>query len=83
MEEYFTKFVDKLYKIYLKLNVKVVSYNVLKSEISPAQPKTTVKRMDSVSGNLNKVSNHISQFLRENDNEIKQYKNIISRKLRP
>lgn len=34
--------------------------------------------LDSVSGNLNKILNQINEFLKDNDNEILQYKNIIS-----
>jgi hypothetical protein len=39
--------------------------------------------LDSISGNLNKLLNQIIEFIKENDNEILQYKNIISQKLRP
>jgi len=83
METYFLKFIEKLYKIYNKLNVKVVSFEVLKQELSPLSGKGLLKLLDSLSGNLNKVSNHVSQCLKETDNEVEQYKNIINNKLKP
>jgi hypothetical protein len=70
LDDYFERFVDKFFKIYKKLNVKIVSIKVLQDEMSPKGDKGFLALMDSVSGNLNKVSNHVSLFLRENDLEI-------------
>lgn len=80
-DEYIFKYTEKLYKIYKRLNVKIVSKEVLKSEFD--NNKHLLQILDSVSGNFNKISNQIAQLLQDNDNEIQNYKNIISKKLRP
>jgi len=49
--------------------------------LDPAKP--LLLALDSVSGHLNKVLNQVTQFLKQNDTEILQYKNIIAQKLRP
>lgn len=83
METYFLKFIDKLFGIYNKLNVKVVSLEVLRQELSPLGDKSLIQLLDRLSGNLNKVSNHVSLCLKESDNETVMYKNIIANKLKP
>lgn len=70
LETYFLKFIEKLFKIYNKVNVKVISLKVLEQELSPLNGKPLLSLLDSLSGNLNKVSNHISMLLKENDNEV-------------
>ena len=75
------KYVDKLYKILKKLNVKVVSYEVLKKDL--AAQGSLLSKLHMLSGTLNNVNHHITQFLQESDNEVTHYKNIIRHKLRP
>lgn len=81
IEEYIRKYAEKFFKVYKKLNVKVVSKEVVNRELDPAKP--LLLALDSVSGHLNKVLNQVTQFLKQNDTEILQYKNIIAQKLRP
>lgn len=81
LDEYVLKFQDKFFKIYKKLNVKVASKEVLKEELDPSQ--SLINILASIGGHLNKVSNQLTQFLKQNDNEIQIYKNIIQNKLRP
>jgi len=79
LDQFFLKFIDKLFKIYNKLNVKVVSLSVLKQELTPFGDRSILNLLEALSGNLNKVSNHISTSLKETDHEISQYKNIQSK----
>lgn len=58
IDEYVTKFQDKFYKIYKKLNVKVASKEVLKEELSPSQ--SLINILAAVGGHLNKVSNQLT-----------------------
>ena len=55
LDEYVTKFQDKFFKIYKKLNVKVASKEVLKEELDPSQSLISI--LASIGGHLNKVSN--------------------------
>lgn len=57
-DEYIFKYTEKLYKIYKRLNVKIVSKEVLKSEFDVN--KHLLQILDSVSGNFNKISNQIA-----------------------
>ena len=81
MDQIVNKFVDKFFKIYKKINVKVESKEILKQELDYKKPLLGI--FDSISGHLNKVTNQITQFMKETDNEVHQYKNIIQNKLRP
>ena len=56
--EYIYKYAEKLYKIYKRLNVKMVSNEVLKKEFDVS--KHLLQILDSVSGNFNKISNQIT-----------------------
>ena len=60
-DEYIFKYTEKLYKIYKRLNVKIVSKEVLKSEFNIN--KHLLQILDSISGNFNKISNQIAQLL--------------------
>lgn len=42
-----------------------------------------LSKLHVLSGTLNNVNHHISQFLQESDTEVTHYKNIIRHKLRP
>ena len=66
--QYIVKYAEKLYKIYKRLNVKIVSKEVLKTEFDAN--KHLLQILDSVSGNFNKISNQITQLLQDNDNEV-------------
>jgi hypothetical protein len=72
-----TKYIDKFFKIYTRLNVKVVSLQILKTEIDVKNPLLMV--LDRVSGHLNKVNHQIKESLDSTDNEIQKYKNIITK----
>lgn len=55
IEEYVRKFAEKFFRIYKKLNVKVVSKDVVNQELDPAKPLLAM--LDCVAGHLNKVFN--------------------------
>ena len=56
------QYVQKFLKIFRKLGVKVVSENVVKEEFE--KEKTLLQIMDAVSGNLNKVTNQITDHMK-------------------
>jgi hypothetical protein len=62
VEQYVQKFAEKFLKIFKKLGVKVVSENVVKEEFE--KEKTLLQIMDAVSGNLNKVTNQITDHMK-------------------
>ena len=62
VEQYVQKFAEKFLKIFRKLGVKVVSENVVKEEFE--KEKTLLQIMDAVSGNLNKVTNQITDHMK-------------------
>ena len=79
--EYFEKFQDKLFKIYRRLNIKLESREILREELSAS--KSVIPGLDAVSGHLNKVMNQVNQAIAAQDQEVAQYKDIISKKLKP
>ena len=62
VDQYVQKFAEKFLKIFKKLGVKVVSENVVKEEFE--KEKTLLQIMDAVSGNLNKVTNQITDHMK-------------------
>jgi len=55
IDQFVNKYVDKFFKIYKKINVKVESKEILKEELDYKKPLLGI--FDSISGHLNKVSN--------------------------
>ena len=59
----------------------MVSLDVLKQELNYKLPLQHI--LAQISLHLNKVSQQVSQFLKQTDKETSQYKSIIQNKLKP
>ena len=63
------------------MNIKLESREILREELSAS--KSVIPGLDAISGHLNKVMNQVNQAIAAHDQEVAQYKDIISKKLKP